>query len=163
MSDLLWMVGLAFSNEQIMLPVGIVYGFMAGLYRKQWKTIAWFICLLIASAIISEVLKSIFQVPLLCDPKRYGFPSGHTQFAVVFYGWICYRFALHAPLYARIVSVALTVGILAFTVTTIVHYGFHTWFDILGGCVSGGLLLLLGIMGSTALTLSKPKDAPTQG
>lgn len=155
--DLMWMIGLAFSNEQIMLPVGIVYGFEEGLYRKQFSSIVWFIFLLIASAVISEVLKSIFKVPLICDPSRYGFPSGHTQFAAVFYGWICYRFAAHASFYARILSIALTLSILAFTVTAIVHYGYHTWFDIMGGIASGGLLLFLGSKVWRALTLSKPK------
>ena len=158
MPDLLWMIGLAFSNEQIMLPVGMIYGFIEGLHRKQWKPIVWFICLLIASAVISEVLKSIFKVPLICDPKRYGFPSGHTQFAAVFYGWICYQFAAHASLYERIISIVLTVSILAFTVRTIVHYGYHTWFDIMGGFVSGGILLFLGAKGMQVLTVSKPKD-----
>lgn len=154
MLDSLWIIGLAFSNEQIMLPVGIVYGFVEGLHRKQWKPIVWFVMLLIASAIISEALKAIFKIPLICDPKRYGFPSGHTQFATVFYGWICYQVMEHIPHYLRAVSIVVTLTILAFTVTAIMHYGFHTWFDIVGGLVSGSILLFLG----TRLTLERTQQ-----
>lgn len=145
------MIGLALANERAILPLGIAYGFIEGLSRKQWKPIVWLILLLISSAIISEVLKSIFKVPLIFDPKRYGFPSGHTQFATIFYGWIYYQLGLYAPRYLRILYAALTISILAFAVTAIVHYGYHTWFDIMGGFVSGSIILFLG------LTLSKPK------
>lgn len=155
--DLLWWIGLAFANEQIMLPIGIIYGFMEGFYHKQWKPIVWLVLLLIASAVISEVLKSIFKIPLIFDPKRYGFPSGHTQFATVFYGWICYQLTQHTSRYLRIIYILLTSSILAYAVTSIVHYGYHTWFDIMGGFVSGGILLFLGAKAFSALTLSKPK------
>lgn len=153
MSDLLWMVGLALANEQAMLPIGILYGFAEGFYLKEWKPIAWLIVLLIASAGISELLKSIFKIPLICDPTRYGFPSGHTQFATVFYGWICYRLNLHASRHLKVTYVALTLTVLTCAVISIVHYGYHEWLDIIGGLASGGILLFSG----TRLTLSKPK------
>lgn len=144
-SDLFWMIGLALANEKIMLPLGISYGFAEGFYRKQWKPVLWFIFLLISSAIISEVLKSFFKVPLICDPKRYGFPSGHTQFAVLFYGWICYQLTLKVPQFLRIVSILLTSAIIACAVMAMIHYGYHTWIDILGGLVSGSILLFIAI------------------
>jgi membrane-associated phospholipid phosphatase len=153
MPDWVWTIGLALANEQAMLPIGIGYGFIEGFYRKQWKPMLWFVLLLITSTIISEALKQLFKVPLLCDPTRYGFPSGHTQFATIFYGWICYQLTLHAPRYLRIIYILLTLSILACGVTSIVHYGYHTWFDIIGGLVSGGVLLFLGAQ----LTLFKPK------
>lgn len=153
MPDLLWMIGLALANEQAMLPVGISYGFIEGFYRRQWKPIVWFLLLLVTSVVMGEVLKSIFKVPLIFDHKRYGFPSGHTQFATVFYGWIYSQLSLAAPRYLRIIYAALTMSILAYAVTAIVHYGYHTWFDIAGGFVSGGIILFLG----TRLTLYKPK------
>lgn len=148
------MVGLAFANEQILLPIGIGYGFIEGFYRRQWKPIVWFLLLLAASVIMSESLKSFFKVPLIFDHTRYGFPSGHTQFATVFYGWICYQLGLSAPRYLRAVYTAITISILTFAVTAIVHCGYHTWFDIAGGFVSGSILLFLG----TRLTLFKPKS-----
>lgn len=150
------MIGLALANEQVMLPIGIGYGFIEGFYRKQWKPVVWFLLLLIISVIMGEVLKSIFKIPLIFDPKRYGFPSGHTQFATVFYGWICYQLSQKAPHYLRVIYTALTMIILAFGVTAIVHYGYHTWFDIAGGFVSGSILLFL-IIQLSILTLSKPK------
>jgi len=88
MSDLLWMIGLALSNEHALLPFGMLYGLAEGFYRREWKPVLSLILLLIISVIVSEILKSIFTIPLVFDPKRYGFPSGHTQFATVFYGWI---------------------------------------------------------------------------
>lgn len=158
MPDLLWMIGLAIANEHLMLPIGIGYGFMEGFYRKQWKPIVWLLLLLAISVIMSEILKSIFKIPLVFDPKRYGFPSGHTQFAMVFYGWIAYQLGIHASRYLHIMYTIITACLLVFAVTAIVHCGYHTWFDIIGGFVSGSILLLLGITSFRALTLSKPKD-----
>lgn len=151
MSDFLWTIGLAFANEQLILPLGIGYGFIEGLYRKQWKLVMWFVVLLISSAVISEeVLKPFFKVPRINNPLRYGFPSGHTQFATIFYGWLCYQLKLNSPHYLGPVYTIVTIGILAFAVTAIVHCGYHTWFDVMGGLVSGSIILFLG----TRLTLS---------
>ncbi len=157
MPDLFWMIGLALANEQAMLPIAITYGFIEGFYRKQWKMMVWFIFLLIITVFVGHALKSVFKIPRVSNPNTYGFPSGHTQFAIVFYGWLCYQLTLAVPRYLGIVYAALTITILAYAVTAIVHYGYHTWFDIMGGIASGGLLLFLGTKAGRVLTLSKPK------
>ena len=123
-------------------------------YRKQWQPILWFIFLLILSIIVSETLKAAFKIPLIFDSTRYGFPSGHTQFATIFYGWICYHLKANAPPYLQAIYMIFAAIILAYATTSIIHYGYHTWFDIMGGFVSGGILLFLG----TRLTLCKPKS-----
>lgn len=145
-SELLWTVGLAFANETFMLPVSIVYGFVEGTIRRKWQPVIWLCGLLVFSVIMSETLKSFFKVPLICNPTRYGFPSGHTQLATVFYGWICYQLSTSVPLYLRTLYTIVTLSILAYAVTAIVQSGYHTWFDIMGGFTVGSSILIFSIL-----------------
>lgn len=142
--DWFWYITLGLANEMLMLPIGLIYGLLEGVYAKKWKPVFGLLVLLIASIFVGEYLKSIFKIPLMFDPTRYAFPSGHTQFSTVFYGWICYRLVQNTTHhFLKIFYIAVTLCILILATASIVHAGYHLWRDILGGFVSGGILLYL--------------------
>lgn len=93
-------------------------------------------CVMFISMILNVALKVTFQVPLSPSLHQIGFafPSGHMQLATVLYGWI----ALQSN--SRFVQL-LTIGLLAGVAFGIVHFGYHTWFDILGAIFFAGLTL----------------------
>ncbi|MDF1678436.1 MAG: phosphatase PAP2 family protein [Legionellaceae bacterium] len=93
-------------------------------------------CVVFISTILNVALKVTFQVPLSPSLHQIGFafPSGHMQLATVLYGWI----ALQSN--NRLFQL-LTIGLLAGIAFGIVHFGYHTWFDIFGAIFFAGLIL----------------------
>lgn len=101
----------------------------------------------IITAITIKLLKNLFQVerPIstLIQETGYALPSGHTTFAVVFFGLMTYMFA--KPKYkipATIISVIL-VAIIAFTR---IYLQVHWLTDIIAGLILGGTILTLSIL-----------------
>lgn len=91
---------------------------------------------LLFTMMLSTYLKSLWQIPLNPNIARTGwaFPSGHMQGAVVFWGWLAWE------LKNRSLSYTVVVLLLAYA-SAVVHLGYHSWDDILGGVVFGGLTL----------------------
>ena len=109
-------------------------------YRKGFKI---FIYLLI-SVISNNFLKTLFSSPrppeeywIMDSPEGYGFPSGHAQNSVVFFGYLA----------SKEVASKLLRGIFAFSIIMIslsrIYLGVHYVEDVLGGLLFGTLLLLL--------------------
>lgn len=98
------------------------------------------------SAIVNALLKITFQQPrpasydssvrMIRESEGYGFPSGHTQNAVVFWGWLAYTVKRR---WLTVLAVALIVLI----PLSRVYLGVHFPTDLLGGYVFGGILLWL--------------------
>ncbi|MCH9755766.1 MAG: phosphatase PAP2 family protein [Gammaproteobacteria bacterium] len=111
-----------------LLAFGLIFGNRTLFYHT--------LCIVSLSIILNVTLKVTFQIPLSPTLHKAGFafPSGHMQLAVVLYGWI----ALH--LKHRTLQ-ALIIGLLTGIAFGIVHFGYHTWFDILGGVFFAGLIL----------------------
>ena len=77
-----------------------------------------------------------FQVPLSPALHKVGFafPSGHMQLATVLYGWL----GLHIQnrsLQSLILVLLTGIGF------GLVHFGYHTWFDVWGAVFFAGLIL----------------------
>ncbi|WP_342279041.1 phosphatase PAP2 family protein [Candidatus Tisiphia endosymbiont of Myopa tessellatipennis] len=81
-------------------------------------------------------LKIIFQVPLSAHIGKQGFafPSGHMQSSVVLYGW------LMTKTQSRICKILIT-GLLFGIGMSLVYFGYHNYFDILGAIFFGSLLI----------------------
>ena len=100
------------------------------------------ILLFMTSAWINIVLKSILAMPRpprelwLVPASGYGFPSGHTQSATVFWGYLSYRFRM-------IPFTIFTVVIVSLIAYSRVYLGVHYPHDVIGGLTIGLLLLLL--------------------
>lgn len=113
---------LLFGHEIIIVPL-IIVGFMMG-KREDFGSAVY---LLLFTMIFNAVLKEIFQIPLASHLGKVGFafPSGHMQSSVVFYGWLAYK--------ASSLSVrGLIIILLAGCGTSLVYFGYHTWWDVFG-------------------------------
>lgn len=87
-------------------------------------------------AIVNVALKGTFKMPLSADLLKvgYAFPSGHMQFSTVFYGWI----ALMMPYWSIRILIFLLLTSIGFG---LVHFDYHTLFDVVGGLTFGGGLI----------------------
>ena len=72
-----------FSNDYLLMFVAIVV-----YISKPDKKYAHLIILLLFAMIYKSLLKEILKIPAPdTSPTRYGFPSGHINFAAMFFGW----------------------------------------------------------------------------
>ncbi|SRR5579883_912026 len=133
MSDALFRFFLAFSHGTIIIPL-IIIGY---LWFDRRRVFFHGTCLLLLSMAFNWALKVTFQIPLSPELGKEGFafPSGHMQTAFVFYGWLWRSFHNHLPVKIGIPLVLIGIGI------GLVHFGYHTYFDVFGGLFFGFLLL----------------------
>lgn len=124
---------LFFGSGFFMVPLAIV-GF---LYLDR-KTFAFALFILLFTVCINPFLKIIWQMPLPpgAGTHTYGFPSGHLQSALVFWGFLGIRYT---NLYWRIFISALII------LYTWVLYlkGYHFPIDLLGAACFGCITLIL--------------------
>ena len=124
---------LAFSHDTIIIPL-VILGYI-WLDKKVFYSA---ICLVLFNMIFSAALKATFQVPLAPSIGKAGFafPSGHMQSAFVLYGWLMSK--TH-KMFIRLIMLVILAGI----AVSLVHFGFHNYYDILGAIFFGGILLLI--------------------
>ncbi len=102
------------------------------------------------AALLNWGLKSLINRPrpgneiiqVLANSHGPGFPSGHTVYAVVFYGLIFYLMPklIRQPVVVGTVRTVLLI-LIVFTGVSRIYLGAHWPSDILGGFLLGGLLL----------------------
>ena len=105
--------------------------------------------------LVNVVLKGYFKVPLasFISHPGFAFPSGHTQFATVFYGYIAFfglpnqidnkkhtSFITRQDLNIRIIISSILICGIGFG---LVHYHYHTIGEVIAGFVAGMALLFL--------------------
>jgi len=106
-----------------------------------------------ASAILGPlVLKNIFAIERpninqLIAPGGFGYPSGHSMNAMVFFGMCTIMMLRHAK------SKPLKIGFTAFAVICIllvglsrIYLGVHTLTDVLGGYCAGGVVICAALL-----------------
>ncbi|AHE65915.1 phosphatase PAP2 family protein [Legionella oakridgensis] len=88
--------------------------------------------------VVNVALKGTFKIPLAAALHKvgYAFPSGHMQLATVFYCWLA---SLTVSWLGRGVIMMLLIGIGA----SLIHFGYHNLYEVLGGLVSGILLMVV--------------------
>jgi hypothetical protein len=123
---------LSFSH---LLPVVVlsIVGFLA-INRRLFTEVLF---LVLFTFIFNPWLKFLFHIPLAPELhiQGFAFPSGHMQFAWVFYGWLLWHTSdrrLQAILIAVLVGISWG----------LVHFGYHNWFDIGGALGFGGMTML---------------------
>ncbi|KTD31517.1 phosphatase PAP2 family protein [Legionella israelensis] len=85
--------------------------------------------------IVNVALKGTFKVPLPVEiGSGYAFPSGHMQFATVFYLWLILSYSFWP---FRVITAILLTGIGA----GLIHYGYHNLYEVSGGLFFGILLI----------------------
>lgn len=119
----------------ISLPALLLLTFVGGLVlgRRFFFQTA---CLIGFEVIVNVALKGTFKIAGSVDLEAvsYVFPSGHMQMATVFYTWL----ALYIPFWScRAVIAILLAGIGA----SLIHFGYHSLDDVIGGIVFGVVLV----------------------
>lgn len=132
---------LFFGSGYCMVPLAIV-GF---LYLDR-KTFAFALFILLFTVCANPFLKMIWKMPLPpgMGTHTYGFPSGHLQSALVFWGFLGIRYT---NLYWRIFISAF---IILYTWVLYIK-GYHFPIDLLGAACFGSITLMLYM-----LILSRP-------
>ncbi|GGI81695.1 phosphatase PAP2 family protein [Legionella impletisoli] len=134
MADFAADVFLGFSHY---LPVLLITIAGSMFYRKHGLRLGFqTFCLIAFGIVLNVALKGTFKVPL--SPKlstvHYAFPSGHMQLSTLFYLW----WLIYLPFWwYRIALLVIIPGIGA----AMIHYEFHTLVDVMGGFVTGLLVV----------------------
>ncbi len=129
MSDLLAKFFLILSQPETVAVV-----FLIGFWFHDRAT--WGIAIMLAafSMVLNPALKEFFQMPRPSGAEGYGFPSGHFQGAMCFYGWLFVK--LHNN-WARLAIAILLAGV----GYALVHMGFHFPRDIAGSIVVASIII----------------------
>ncbi len=122
---------LYFANFYIIVPL-VIFG-----YFWQKEIFYHAVILIFTSIVINVALKISFQVPLAehLGKHWFAFPSGHMQIGIVIYGWLALQFQSS---WFRILVLCILSGL----ASSLVYAGFHDWYHVLGGIVSGSIILL---------------------
>lgn len=122
---------LAFSHDNILIPL-IILGYI-WLDRDIYFHA---VCLLLTSMLFNLALQSTFKIPLAFSVGKQGFafPSGHMQSAVVFYGWL-FQSTNRLIIKSSITILLIGIGL------SLLYFGYHNSFDILGAIFFGLLLI----------------------
>ena len=108
------------SNDYLLMLVAVVF------YIKSKKPeYGHLIILLLFAMIYKSFLKELLQIPApAASPTKYGFPSGHINFATMFYGWFMINYRT---------KLMYGIGILALTLASIstVYLGYHDKLDVI--------------------------------
>ncbi len=132
---------LTFTHFILVVPLIIL-----GYFFINKKIFLQAICLVSISMIINVALKTTFKIPLPSNLHKIGFafPSGHTQFATVLYGWLAFN---SKSLTWKILTAVLLIGV----GYGLYYHHYHDIKDIVGGFTTG--VVLIGIYYSLLTTL----------
>ena len=96
------------------------------------------LCIMFFNIILNVALKATFQIPLapFLNKAGFAFPSGHMQLATIVYGWLAFkRPSTRLRILISVVLMGIGFGL--------VHFGYHTVIDVLGGVFFAILLIKL--------------------
>lgn len=115
------------TSEAFLIPL-----IALGLWFYSRSNFGGILCVFLFAMVYNTFLKGVFQVPLNPQLKQVGwaFPSGHMLSAFVF--WVQLGVLIRNRLFAFFI-VTLLVGI----GSALVHFGYHTIWDVLGAVVLG--------------------------
>lgn len=134
------------TDINILLPLSLTISLI--LYFNRQKSYA---ILLSSTSIFTaatiKLLKFLIQAPrpisTLIQETSYSFPSGHTTFAVIFFGLITYVFTKPKHRTPAIITSTILIIIIA---SSRLYLQVHWLTDIIGGLIIGTTILTLGIL-----------------
>ncbi len=101
--------------------------------------------------ILTFILKNSFKrirpvSSIITNPTSFSFPSGHTLFAVGFYGLIIYFiWQTHAPKFTKYLLTFIISMVIIFIGISRIYLNVHYFSDVIGGAVLGILSVILFI------------------
>lgn len=152
-----------FGGKEIIFPVAFTVSFYLFI-KKRYKFIAVLLISLVMAGTAVEIMKKIFarerpdQIYALVSGDGFGFPSGHSTLALVFYGILVYFIFVSNNKLSHKIS-ALIIGVLLTVLVgcSRIYLGVHWPSDVLGGYILGGGLLAIFIYASKSF-IAKTKE-----
>ena len=119
------------------------------LFLKRKKESVIFGLVVILSSFFVILLKNLYQVarPVneLIAETDFSFPSGHTTFAVVFFGLLAY-FYLNENKKNKIIAIIISAICILLVAFSRIYLNVHSLTDIFGGFLLGSVWLIIGII-----------------
>ena len=136
---------LLLSNDYLLMTISL----SLFIFSKQ-KDHTHLILMLLFSMIYKTILKDVFQSPALSTSPtlNFGFPSGHINFATIFYGWLIIT-------YKSKKLFCLSLAAMILTGWGILHMGYHDKNDLLLTPIFA--IILITIYKTFLLKLKKEK------
>lgn len=145
--DYLFMVFSLLGDPPALLTLGALLALWLGL-RRQWRTLAFAVFMLVICLALPNLLKWLFHVPrpmlTAHPPSSWSFPSGHAFNATVVWGflYVIVSRQLHEGL--RTWALAISLTLITFTAVSRPFLGVHWTTDVLAG-MSLGLAVLAAL------------------
>lgn len=118
-------------------------------HHKKVHHLFQFSLFMILGAASVYILKTILHIPRplggLITEYGYGFPSGHTTMATIFFLLVAYSYRTHVKKGFQILFVIACLGMIALISYSRVYLGVHTWTDVIGGYALGTFWFLLSL------------------
>lgn len=143
-----------FGGKEIIFSVAFAVSFYLFI-KKRYKFLGVLLASLATAGVAVEIMKKIFarerpdQIYALVSGDGFGFPSGHSTLALVFYGILVYFIFVSDNKLSHKIS-ALIIGVLLTVLVgcSRMYLGVHWPSDVLGGYILGGGLLTISIYAS---------------
>ncbi|MCR4285067.1 MAG: phosphatase PAP2 family protein [archaeon] len=130
----------------------VIIGLAIALYlfvRKMNRRGYFFASILIIAGILIKLFKEFIQkarpLDMLIQETGYAFPSGHATISVVFFGSLAYLISRNKSQKIKVLSSVIAGILVLITGFTRLYLGVHDVYDVLGGFVLGGIILVAGI------------------
>lgn len=153
-------------GSEIPTIVSVIAGLIF-LRRRYWKNLSLVLVGMGGGALLVALMKALFgrPRPVFANPIQilsdFSFPSGHSFFAVAFYGLIAYflvqRFKsplAHLLIYLAALVIVLLVGF------TRIYLGVHFLSDVLGGYFAGLGWLIFTLTGVEYMYRRRARHSP---
>ncbi|MCR4323564.1 MAG: phosphatase PAP2 family protein [Nanoarchaeota archaeon] len=131
----------------------VIIGLAIALYlfvRKMNRRGYFFASILIIAGILIKLFKEFIQkarpLDMLIQETGYAFPSGHATISVVFFGSLAYLISRNKSQKIKVLSSVIAGILVLITGFTRLYLGVHDVYDVLGGFVLGGIVLVIGIL-----------------
>lgn len=146
----------------VSILIGVIF-----LYRRLWKNFSLVLVGIGGGALLVAIMKALFARPrpIFVQPIQilsdYSFPSGHSFFAVAFYGLIAYFLVqrFKSPFAHLIIYLVASVIVLLIGFTRI-YLGVHFLSDVLGGYFAGLGWLIFTLTGVEYMYRRRARHTP---
>lgn len=133
--------------------IGLTLGTACLFYIANLKREAVFVASTIMISLINGGIKLLIERPrptdklvtIFREAEHHSFPSGHTSFYVVFFGFLIYLMLNLPQLNSSIRKIIISIS--AFLIASIafsrIYLGVHWFTDVLGGFLLGSIVLII--------------------
>jgi membrane-associated phospholipid phosphatase len=140
------------------IPILMIGGVTILLAFRRLYLMTYFMVFTAVSILVAALLKLLVGRPrppsfvpnhadLLFFVDRYSYPSGHVLFYVVFFGFIAYLSYSHIKTAKKWLIISSCAALIVLIAPSRIYLGAHWASDVLGSYITGGLLLLMLIVG----------------